>query len=289
MALRVIDLGRMGYREAHEVQLAHVEEVLEARRGHGSPSRVSSERDPPARLGEPCHREPCHRWGRVLLVEHDPVITVSRRKGARTHLVASEAELAAAGVALEETDRGGDITYHGPGQVVVYPILDLNVLMLRLHDYMRLLEQVVIDAIAEFGVVGVRDPEATGVWVGWHGSPSRASDRLGEPGHQHGSACCEEGELAKIAAMGVRVRRWVSMHGLALNVSTNLEHYRFIVPCGLAGRPVTSLSELLGERGPTMGEVSDALLRALDRRAGEAVARAEAHRGGDGGGGGGET
>ncbi len=257
MGLQIIDLGRMGYREAHEVQLAHVEEVLEARGGHGSPSRVSSERASPARLGEPCHR-----WGRVLLVEHDPVVTISRRKGAKAHLVAGAEELAEAGVAVEATDRGGDITYHGPGQVVVYPILDLNVLMLRLHDYMRLLEQVVIDTIGEFGVVGVRDPEATGVWVGWHGSPGR-----------------EEGELAKIAAMGVRVRRWVSMHGLALNVAPDLGHYRFIVPCGLAGRPVTSLREVLGERCPSMGEVQAGLVRALEQRAGEAAAKAAAHRG----------
>lgn len=221
----------MGYREAYELQCAHVEGVLAARAA-GAPER-----------------------GRVLVVEHDPVVTISGRKGAEGHMVASAEQLAAAGVAVERTDRGGDITYHGPGQVVMYPILDLNVLMLRLHEYMRLLEQVVIDAIAECGVVGVRDPEATGVWVE------------------------RDGELAKVAAMGVRVRRWVSMHGLALNVSPDLRHYRFIVPCGLVGRPVTSLEQLLGERHPTFGEAREVLARALERRVGEAAARAEAHRG----------
>ncbi|VAX39804.1 Octanoate-[acyl-carrier-protein]-protein-N-octanoyltransferase, partial [hydrothermal vent metagenome] len=141
MGLRIIDLGRMGYREAYELQCAHVEEVL-AGRASGRPER-----------------------GRVLVVEHDPVVTISRRKGAEGNLVGESEQLAAAGVTVERTDRGGDITYHGPGQVVVYPILDLNVHMLRLHDYMRLLEQVVIDAVGEFGVLGVRDPDATGVWV----------------------------------------------------------------------------------------------------------------------------
>ncbi len=231
MSLRVIDLGRMGYREAYALQCAHLEEVLAARAA-GTPE-----------------------WGRVLVVEHEPVITVSRRNGAAAHLVATAAQLSEAGVAVEETDRGGDITYHGPGQLVVYPILDLNSLMLGLHDYMRLLEQAVIDACAVFGVEGRRDPEATGVWVDHHGIPS------------------------KIAAMGVRVRRWVSMHGLALNVEPDLSHFRLIVPCGLAGRPVTSLREVLGDRSPTMSETKTALVAALQQRALEAFARAQEHRG----------
>jgi lipoate-protein ligase B len=231
MALRVIDLGRMGYREAYGVQCAHLEEVLAARAAGAA------------------------EWGRVLVVEHEPVITVSRRKGAREHLVATAAQLSEAGVAVEETDRGGDITYHGPGQLVVYPILDLNSLMLGLHDYMRLLEQAVIDACAVFGVEGRRDPEATGVWVDHHGVAS------------------------KIAAMGVRVRRWVSMHGLALNVQPDLSHFRLIVPCGLAGRPVTSLRELLGNGAPSMARTQDVLVDALNGCLRAASERAVEHRG----------
>lgn len=157
--------------------------------------------------------------GVVLLVEHDPVITVSRRPGAAGHVLAGAEALRSAGVDVEETDRGGDVTYHGPGQLVAYPILDLNRLGVRLHDYMRLLEDAVIETIAAFGVQGARDAEATGVWVG-DGASSR-----------------------KIAAMGVRVRRWVTMHGLALNVSPDMEHFGLIVPCGLHGRGVTSLAE----------------------------------------------
>lgn len=226
----MIDLGRVGYREAYEIQCAHVEEVL-ATRAAGTPE-----------------------WGRLLLVEHDPVITVSRRKGAREHLVATAAQLSDAGVTVEETDRGGDITYHGPGQLVAYPILDLNRLMLGLHDYMRLLEQAVIDTCASFGVEGRRDPEATGVWVE------------------------RDGTLAKVAAMGVRVRRWVSMHGLALNVEPDLSHFRLIVPCGLVGRPVTSLREVLGEGGPSMKDARSALVGALERLVAGCDARARAHR-----------
>lgn len=154
--------------------------------------------------------------GMLLLVEHTPVITLSRRAHLSDHLLASEELLAQSGVALHETDRGGDITYHGPGQLVVYPILDLNRLTLGLHDYMRALEGIVIDACAHLGVDAQRDSDATGVWT------------AREPS-------------AKLCAIGIRVKRWVTMHGLALNNTTNLDHFSLIVPCGLAGRPVTSL------------------------------------------------
>lgn len=187
--------------------------------------------------------------GRILLVEHEPVITVSQRASAAGNVVATAEQLAAAGVAVEATDRGGDVTYHGPGQLVAYPILDLNAFGLRLHDYMRLLEESVIEACGALGVAAERDPlpeRATGVWV-----------RRGA------------GAPAKLCAMGVRVRRWVSMHGLALNVTTNLEHFGLIVPCGLAGRPVTSLAEVLaaeGREAPAMGLVKAAVVGALRAR-----------------------
>ncbi|MHC4128846.1 MAG: lipoyl(octanoyl) transferase LipB [Planctomycetota bacterium] len=202
--LVVRDLGRVPYAEALALQRDLQREVLEGR------------------------RSPETRSMYLLLVEHDPaVITVTRRRGARQHLVATEQELRAAGVEVAETDRGGDITYHGPGQLVAYPILDLNVLRLRLHSYMRFLEQVVIDTLAPFGLQGRRDPGATGVWT----------------------------DAGKICALGVRVSRWVSMHGLALNVTTNLDHFELIVPCGLAGRVVTSLGAQLGDGCPGLDEV----------------------------------
>ncbi len=181
----------------------------------------------------------------LLLVEHDPpVITVTRRPGAAEHVLASEAALEAAGVERKDTNRGGDVTYHGPGQLVAYPILDLNRMQLRLHGYMRWLESRVRETVGTFGIEGQRDETATGVWVG-------------------------EGEQQrKIAAMGVRVSRWVSMHGLALNVNPDMSHFDLIVPCGLHGRNVTSMAMELGE-APPMGHVkavlADAFIAALKR------------------------
>jgi lipoate-protein ligase B len=201
----------MAYAEAFEIQRVHLQEVIEARGRGGDPGR-----DP----------------GRILLVEHDPVITVSRRAGAGEHILAPTARLEELGVAVEPTDRGGDITYHGPGQLVVYPILDLNALNLRLVPYMRLLESVVIKTLGRFGIRGERDESATGVWT-----PVDAG-------------------TAKIAAMGVRVRRWVTMHGLALNVDPDMSHFELIVPCGLHGRTVTSMRRILGDDCPTLDEVS---------------------------------
>lgn len=208
LLIETIDLGRMPYAEAYAVQLEHHARVLAAREGGGGPAGV------------------------VLTVEHDPVITVSNRPGAAGHVVAAEAELARLGVAVERTDRGGDVTYHGPGQLVVYPVFDLQRLGVRLHDHLRLLEQSVIDAIAGVGVDGRRDAEATGVWV----------DRDPEP-------------EAKLCAIGVRVRKWIGLHGLALNVSPDLSHFGLIVPCGLHGRAVTSLAQVLGPAAPTLEDM----------------------------------
>jgi len=231
----VVDLGRQPYARTYAEQIRRLESVI------GS-------RDASHRRGEPgCQ---C-----LILVEHEPVITVSRRPGAADHLTATPAMLARAGVEVAETDRGGDITYHGPGQLVIYPILDLSALNLGIHAYMRLLEDSVIAACATFGVPTMRDERATGVWT--------IRDRA---------------PYAKIAAMGVRVRRWVSMHGLALNVRTNLEHFNLIVPCGLHGRPVTSLDRELAGACPTMDDVKRVLVAELSARITDAARRAGAAR-----------
>jgi lipoyl(octanoyl) transferase len=219
-----IPLGIMPYADAYEQQQRWHERVL-ASRDTSSPMP-----------------------GVILSVEHPPVITISRRAAAADHLVASRDWLVGEGVSIEETDRGGDITYHGPGQLVLYPIIDLNRLKLGLHDYMRLLEQSVIDACASWGVEGHRDPHATGVWVR-------------SPGSAPGPAA--EAPLAKVAAFGVRVRRWISMHGLALNVRTNLQHFAYIVPCGLHGRPVTSLAKELGANAPTLDAAREVVVARL--------------------------
>jgi lipoyl(octanoyl) transferase len=223
--LHVIDLGRLGYSEAYDVQLEHHAAVLA--------SRDSRDQRP-------------REIGRILIVEHPAVITVTRRPGALSHVLAAPDTLTAAGVEVIETDRGGDVTYHGPGQLVVYPVLDLNTLKFGLHDYMRMLESVVIESLTQYAIVGTREAGATGVWVNAEGS--------------------REPQPAKIAAMGVRVRRWISMHGLSLNVSCDLAKFSLIVPCGLAGRAVTSIEQVLHARGkpcPTMTDVAGTVTQTL--------------------------
>jgi len=155
----------------------------------------------------------------LLLLEHPPVITLGvKNRHDRTHIVASGETLAEQGVSVFETGRGGDVTYHGPGQLVGYPIVDLKPDRCDVHRYVRDLEQVLIQASAAFGVTAGRVPGLTGAWVG--------NDKL--------------------AAIGVRISRWVTSHGFALNVNTNLSHFSLIVPCGIADRGVTSLERLLG-------------------------------------------
>ena len=154
-----------------------------------------------------------------LLLEHPHTITLGRN-GHMENLLAREEILERAGVAFHPTDRGGDITYHGPGQIVGYPILDLRGWKRDVLAYVRAIEQVIIGALADFGLQAGRIPAMTGVWVNG----------------------------AKIAAIGVHISRWVTSHGFALNVSTDLSYFQYIVPCGLT-KPVTSMSAL-GARVP---------------------------------------
>ena len=183
------------------------------------------------------------RAGRIgdtlLLLEHPPVITLGvKTRGSREHVVASSAELDAAGVNVVETGRGGDVTYHGPGQLVGYPILDLRPDRCDVHKYVRDLEQVLIDAVGELGITAGRVPGLTGVWVG-------------PPGGER-----------KIAAIGVRISRWITSHGFALNVSRTLDHFSLIVPCGIADHGVTSIEHEIG-RDVAMGEVEQIVARSF--------------------------
>ncbi len=204
--MRVQDLGTMPYRDAWTLQEAVHEEVVAG--------------------GEE----------RLLLVEHPPVITFGRRAGVDRNLVASEQQLHEMGVEVVQSDRGGDITFHGPGQVVAYPIVRLNDHALSVGCYVRTLENAVIDAMRTLGINANRENGAVGIWAGG----------------------------AKVCAIGVRIRRGVSLHGLALNVTTDLRYFDLIVPCGLAGRSVTSMLKLLGERTPSIDRVKDVLTRSLD-------------------------
>ena len=187
-----IDLGLIGYAEAYALQ----KRVVAARKA-GAIEDV------------------------LLLCEHPHVITQGR-SGKREHLLASDNVLRQKGVEYYETSRGGDITYHGPGQIVAYPILNLGAIRRDVVWYVRMLEEVMIRATTEFGITAERVPGKTGIWV-------RAGDT-------------EE----KLAAIGVHISRWVTSHGFAYNVSTDLRNFDLIVPCGIADRKATSLEKLLG-------------------------------------------
>jgi len=171
----------------------------------------------------------------LLFVEHPHVITLGRN-GQRQNLLAGWDHLRRAGVAFHDTDRGGDITYHGPGQLVGYPILDLRQWKRDVTAYVRALEECLIETLGEFGIAAARSPGLTGVWVA-------------------------EG---KIAAIGVRISRWVTSHGFALNAATDLQYFQYIVPCGLAGRAVASMDRLLGAN-PGLDRVRSAVARHFGR------------------------
>jgi lipoyl(octanoyl) transferase len=172
----------------------------------------------------------------LLLCEHPHVITQGRN-GKREHLLASENVLRQKGISLYETSRGGDITYHGPGQIVGYPILNLAAIRRDVVWYVRMLEEVMIRASADFGVNAIREPGKTGIWVATEDSP------LSSHGRQSG-----DGTPEKLGAIGVHISRWVTSHGFAYNVSTDLRFFDLIVPCGIADRKATSLEKLLNRR-----------------------------------------
>jgi len=174
----------------------------------------------------------------LIFTEHDAVYTVGLRHGSVKNLLWDPAQLAAQGISVADTNRGGDITYHGPGQIVGYPIVDLSAVK-DLHAYLRFLEEVMIRSVGRLGLAATRRDGLTGIWVG----------------------------TRKIAAIGVAVRRWVAYHGFALNVAPNLEHFTGIVPCGIASADgtVTSLAAELSSP-PSMTEVRAVLAQEFRSR-----------------------
>ena len=164
----------------------------------------------------------------LLLLQHPPVITLGVRKDARSNVIATDDRLRELGIDVHETGRGGDVTYHGPGQIVGYPILDLRPDRMDVHRYVRDLEEMMIRVCGRYGLTASRLPGLSGAWIG----------------------------PEKIGAIGVRISRWITSHGFALNVSTNLDHFRLIVPCGISDRGVTSLARATG-RTPTVEGVED--------------------------------
>jgi lipoyl(octanoyl) transferase len=204
--LQVQRLGLVPYAEAVELQ----KQLVERRRAH----EISDQ---------------------LLLLQHPAVITLGvKSRNDRSHVLETPERLAARGIEVVETGRGGDVTYHGPGQLVGYPVIDLNPDRRDVHQYVRDLEEVLIRAADAFGISAGRLPGLTGVWVG----------------------------NGKLAAIGVRIARWITSHGFALNVGTNLEHFGLIVPCGITDKNVTSLERLIG-RPVSMSEVEFAVCRAF--------------------------
>lgn len=202
--LEIRRLGRVPYAEALALQRALVEDRREGRIGD-----------------------------LLLLVEHPHVLTVGvRGDGGRSHILSAPEALAARGIDVHETGRGGDVTYHGPGQIVGYPIIDLRPDRCDVHRYVRDLEEVMIRVCADYGVRAGRIHGLTGTWVG----------------------------DGKIGAIGIRISRWITSHGFAFNVNTNLDHFNLIVPCGISNRSVTSLQQATGRPIP-IAEAEDAVAR----------------------------
>ncbi len=200
------DLGRASYRSALDLQHDLLADVQ-----NGSPDQL-------------------------ILVEHDPpVITLGRREAA-SHILASPKQLEAAGVEVHQTSRGGDVTWHGPGQLVAYPIVRLNIRRRTVHQHVNNLEEAIIRLLEQFDIAAARREGFPGVWVG-----------------------CE-----KIASIGVAVSRWVAYHGLAINVSDDLTGFDLIVPCGLADAAITSISKQLGHP-VTIGQIKKPFVRALNK------------------------
>jgi lipoyl(octanoyl) transferase len=190
MPALAVDLRRMGYLEAAELQKRTLEAV-----GSGEMRNT------------------------LFFVEHDPVLTLGANFHAQ-NLLRSEAEYREQGIEFYETERGGDVTYHGPGQLVIYPVFNVADFGKDLHKWLRNLEETIIQSLQHFGIEGYRSQVNTGVWV----------------------------QEKKIAAIGVKVRKWVSMHGIALNCDNDLKPFGLIIPCGIHGYGVTSLTEQLGRR-----------------------------------------
>jgi len=201
------DLGRMDYQQAWTLQEHLLQQNVQIKL-NGKTEVVD---------------EPLPTMHHLLFVEHPPVYTLGK-SGHEENILITESERLQRNIAYFKTNRGGDITFHGPGQLVGYPILDLEKFYTDISKYLRNLEQVVIDCLAAYGIKGARSAGETGVWL--------------DPDIK--------GRERKICAMGVRCSRWITMHGFALNVNTDLSYFGHIVPCGIADKQVTSMAAELG-------------------------------------------
>ena len=216
--VKITELGFLPYSEAWDIQEEYFSNTIAVKRQNRQlDSSILTE-------------------NHLLLVEHPPVFTLGK-SGKIDHLLLKEEVLKSKGIAFFKTNRGGDITFHGPGQLVGYPILDLDNFFTDIHKYLRYLEEIIIKTLSDFGLNSARSDGETGVWLDLDTPFAR-----------------------KICAMGVRASRWVTMHGFALNINTDLSYFDYIVPCGIQGKGVTSIAkELKREVDPSL--VKAALLK----------------------------
>lgn len=200
-----IDLGLVDYKQAWDFQEKLFNEAIQQKIAIRNGEKVGNIEN------------------QLIFCEHPHVYTLGK-SGSKDHLLLNDNELSDHNASFYKINRGGDITYHGPGQLVVYPIFDLDQFFTDIHKYMRFLEEAIIQTLAEFGIKGERSAGLTGVWI----EPETPSAR-------------------KICAMGVKSSRWVTMHGIGFNVNTNLQYFNHIVPCGIDDKDVTSMQKELGE------------------------------------------
>lgn len=206
--IQLIELGLKSYQEALAVQEKLFNQTIAIKRANRNQQQQTQTEN------------------YLLWVEHTPVITLGK-SGKSEHLLLDENQLKKKGIEYYPTNRGGDITFHGPGQLVGYPILDLDNFFTDIHKYLRFLEEAIILTLEEYGLKGARSDGETGVWLD-----------VGTP------------FARKICAMGVKASRWVTMHGFALNINTDLSYFEYIVPCGIQGKAVTSVEKELGRNVP---------------------------------------
>ena len=216
--IKLIDLGLKDYKDTWDYQEALFKETIDLKIDN--------------RKNNTTHKTPNY----FLFVEHPHVYTLGK-SGDMNNLLLNETQLTEKGATFYKINRGGDITYHGPGQLVGYPIIDLDNFITDIHKYLRFLEEVIILTLAEYGIKAGRSEGETGVWLG-EGTPF----------------------ARKICAMGVRTSRWVTMHGFALNVNVNLGYFDNIIPCGIKGKSVTSLEAELNKKVP-LEEVKEKILK----------------------------
>lgn len=213
--IQLLDLGQKDYKETWEYQEELFKDIVDL--------KIRNRREE-LDLETPNY---------LLFVEHPHVYTLGK-SGDLTNLLLSEKQLEAKGATFYKINRGGDITYHGPGQIVGYPILDLENFFTDIHKYLRFLEEVIIRVLADYNIIGTRSEGETGVWLG-----------VGTP------------FARKICAMGVRASRWVTMHGFALNINADLGYFDNIIPCGIRGKAVSTLNVELGVEKVDEAEVKE--------------------------------